>query len=122
MDFDFTPYFEKYEALVSQADGAFERVKQTFAQCVKCEEKCADCCFALFDLTLIEALYISHKFNEKVKGSGKAGLLEKANQADRKINKLKRNSSAKLTKIFRPEKVKTKSLQSWPGRGCVARF
>jgi Fe-S-cluster containining protein len=92
MDFDFTPYFEKYEALVSQADGAFERVKQAHAQCVKCEEKCADCCFALFDLTLIEALYINHKFNEKVKGSAKSGLLEKANQADRKINKLKRKA------------------------------
>jgi len=92
MDFDFTPYFEKYEELVSKADGAFERVKQAYAECVKCEEKCADCCFALFDLTLIEALYINHKFNEKVKGSDKAKLLEKANQADRKVHKLKRKA------------------------------
>jgi Fe-S-cluster containining protein len=92
MDFDFTPYFKKYEALVSKADGAFERVKQAYAECVKCEEKCADCCFALFDLTLIEALYINHKFNEKVKGSSKADLLEKANRADRKVHKLKRKA------------------------------
>ena len=42
MDFDFTPYFEKYEALVSSADAAFERVKQAHAECVKCKEKCTD--------------------------------------------------------------------------------
>jgi Fe-S-cluster containining protein len=92
MDFDFTPYFKKYEALVSKADEAFERVKQAHAECVKCQEKCADCCHALFDLTLIEALYINHKFNEKIKGSKKADLLEKANQADRRVHKLKRRA------------------------------
>jgi Fe-S-cluster containining protein len=92
MDFDFRPYFEKYEELVSKADSAFERVKQAYSQCVKCEEKCADCCFALFDLTLIEALYINHKFKEKIKGSAKAKLLEKANKADRTVHKLKRKA------------------------------
>ncbi|MDJ0984220.1 MAG: YkgJ family cysteine cluster protein [Desulfobacterales bacterium] len=92
MDFDFTPYFDKYEALVSKGDEAFERVQQAYAECVKCEEKCADCCHALFDLTLIEALYINHKFNEKVKGGQKADLLEKANQADRRVHKLKRQA------------------------------
>ena len=92
MDFDLKPYFEKYEELVSRADGAFERVKQAFGECVKCAEKCSDCCFALFDLTLIEALYINHKFNEKIKGSAKAELLEKANKADRIVHKLKRKA------------------------------
>jgi Fe-S-cluster containining protein len=96
MDFDFTPYFKKYEALVSNADGAFERVQQAHAECVKCKEKCTDCCYALFDLTLIEALYISHKFNEKIKGSDKAKLLEKANKADRGIHKLKRRAFKEL--------------------------
>jgi Fe-S-cluster containining protein len=92
MDFDFRPYFDKYEELVSKADSAFERVKQAFGECVKCAEKCSDCCFALFDLTLIEALYINHKFNEKIKGSAKADLLEKANKADRIVHKLKRKA------------------------------
>ncbi len=92
MDFDFTPYFHKYEVLVAKSDEAFERVRQTYAECVKCEEKCADCCHALFDLTLIEALYINYKFNEKVKGSQKTALLEKANRADRNIHKIKRQA------------------------------
>ena len=96
MSVDFTSYFEKYEALVTQADGAFDRVKNTHADCVKCEEKCADCCFALFDLTLIEALYIHHKFYEKYQGSEKAELLEKSNRADRRIYKIKRKAYSDL--------------------------
>ncbi|MBT8367515.1 MAG: YkgJ family cysteine cluster protein, partial [Deltaproteobacteria bacterium] len=92
MSVNLEAYFKKYEALVGQADAAFERVKNAYADCVKCEEKCADCCFALFDLTLIEALYIHHKFNEKYKGSAKAELLEKANRADRRVYKIKRKA------------------------------
>ena len=92
MSVNLTAYFEKYEALVAQADGVFDRVKDAYSDCVKCEEKCADCCFALFDLTLIEALYIHHKFNEKYQGSEKAELLEKSNRADRRIYKIKRKA------------------------------
>ena len=92
MSVDLTSYFKKYEALVAQAEGVFDRVKTAHADCVKCEKKCADCCFALFDLTLIEALYIHHKFNEKYQGSEKAELLEKSNRADRRIYKIKRKA------------------------------
>jgi Fe-S-cluster containining protein len=96
MDFDFTPYFRKYEELVAAADKAFERVSNAFEECVKCKPSCSDCCFALFDLTLIEALYINHKFNRLVKGSERAELLEKANRADRRIHRLKRRAFKSL--------------------------
>jgi Fe-S-cluster containining protein len=96
MDFDFTPYFKKYEELVAKSDDAFERVRTAYAECVKCEEKCADCCYALFDLTLIEALYINYKFNQKKKSSQIAGLLGKANQADRLIHKIKQKAHREL--------------------------
>jgi len=89
---DLTPYFKQYEALVVAADAAFDRVKKAHSDCVKCAEKCADCCFALFDLTLIEALYIHHRFNEKFKGSHKIEFLEKANRADRRIYQIKRKA------------------------------
>ena len=92
MELDLTPYFKKYEALVEKADDAFERVREAYGDCVKCKEKCADCCYALFDLTLIEALYINYKFKEKFKGTEKSELLEKANRADRRIHKLKRKA------------------------------
>ena len=96
MDFDFTPYFKKYEELVSKSDEVFERVRKAYAECVKCEEKCADCCYALFDLTLVEALYINAKFNERIKGSERAELLDKANRADRRVHKLKRKAHRDL--------------------------
>jgi Fe-S-cluster containining protein len=92
MDFDFTPYFEKYEKLVAAADAAFDRVKQAHADCVKCVKGCADCCHALFDLTLIEALYINHRFKQKCLGGGQAELEEKANRADRQLAKIKRRA------------------------------
>ena len=96
MNFDFAPYFKKYEELVAKSDEAFERVRTAYAECVKCEEACADCCLALFDLTLIEALYINYKFNEKIESSEKAELLEKANRADRRVHKLKQKAHRDL--------------------------
>ncbi|MEJ2285538.1 MAG: YkgJ family cysteine cluster protein [Desulfobacterales bacterium] len=96
MDIDLKPYFDKYEALVEKAEVAFDRVKASHSECVKCEEKCSDCCFALFDLTLIEALYLHHKFHEKFKGSARVELVEKANRADRRIYKIKRDAFKQL--------------------------
>jgi Fe-S-cluster containining protein len=96
MEFDFGPYFEKYERLVGTADAAFDRVKQVQADCVKCAEGCADCCHALFDLTLIEALYINHRFKQKFQGARRAELEEKANRADRQLARIKRRAHQDL--------------------------
>ena len=54
MEIDFTPYFEQYKAAAKMADDVFERVKKEHPNGVTCEIKCADCCHALFDLTLVE--------------------------------------------------------------------
>ena len=89
---DLTSYFKKYEALVEQSEGVFDRVKDAYSDCVKCEEKCADCCHALFDLTLIEAVYINHQVNKIIKGKEKIKLIEKANRADRKTHMVKKQA------------------------------
>jgi hypothetical protein len=65
---DLDKHFVKYEAVVSMVDQVFDRVKKEFSKEVFCREKCSDCCYAIFDLTLIEALYLNHKFNEKFSG------------------------------------------------------
>lgn len=96
MAFDPTPYFRQYEALSRTADQVFEKVKAEFPQCVKCERECADCCHALFDLTLIEALYINDRFNARFKDEEREAALEKANRADRQIHKLKRDAYREL--------------------------
>jgi Fe-S-cluster containining protein len=96
MDFDFTPYFEKYERLVAASDAAFDRVKKAHADCVQCKEGCSDCCHAIFDLTLIEALYLNHRFKEKFEGNDRAEMDEKANRSDRQIAKIKRKAHQDL--------------------------
>jgi len=92
MKMDFTPYFEKYKALSEQADKLFVRVKDEFPECITCEIKCADCCHALFDLTLIEAIYINHQFNKKFTGEKREKLIDKSNRADRKTYMIKRKA------------------------------
>ncbi len=92
MDIDFTPFFKQYEEVLAMADKVFERVKNENSECVKCKTKCSDCCNALFDLYLIEALYINDKFNKKFKDGEREQLVEKSNIADRTIYKLKRKA------------------------------
>ncbi len=90
MAIDFDPFFKQYEALVKMADEVFERVKNEYPEEVTCKVKCADCCHALFDLTLIEAMYVNHHYNRLYEGAPKAALIDKANKADRLVYKLKR--------------------------------
>ena len=92
MAIDFSSFFTRYEALVQQAENAFNQVKENFPDCVKCEVTCSDCCFALFDLTLVEAIYINHKFKEKYSGKELEALLEKCNETDRILFKIKRRA------------------------------
>jgi Fe-S-cluster containining protein len=92
MKIDFTPHFEQYKAVSKMADDVFERVKKEHPKGVTCAIKCADCCHALFDLTLVEALYINHQFNQKFQDKEHEQLLEKANRADRKVYMIKRKA------------------------------
>ena len=92
MNVDFTPFFKKYEELLIAVDSVFEGVQKQYSDCVKCKIGCSDCCYALFDLTLIEALYINHHFKQKFNGQEREHLLEKANETDRNIYKIKRQA------------------------------
>jgi Fe-S-cluster containining protein len=93
---DLDKHFVKYEAIVSMIDQVFDRVKKEFPKEVFCREKCSDCCYAIFDLTLIEALYLNHKFNEKFSGNEKANLLAIADKTDRALVKMKREAYKKV--------------------------
>lgn len=89
---NFDKFFQQYEDVVQQVENTFEKVRSEYNDCVKCKVGCADCCHALFDLTLIEALYIKFKFDAVYQGEEKESLLERANKADRAIHKLKRKA------------------------------
>jgi Fe-S-cluster containining protein len=92
MPIDLKPHFEKYEALVQLMDSVFDRVKKEYPKEVFCREKCSDCCYAIFDLTLIEALYIKDKFLKTFSGKVKNDLTEIADKTDRALVKLKRDA------------------------------
>lgn len=89
MSIDLTTFFKAYEKLSETADQVFNRVKEEHSECVKCKTGCSDCCYALFDLTLIEALYINHHFNRLFQGKEKADLIETAGRIDREIYRIK---------------------------------
>jgi Fe-S-cluster containining protein len=91
MTLDLKEHFVKYEAIVSMIDQIFARVKKEFPKEVFCREKCSDCCYAIFDITIIEALYINHKFKEKFSGTEKFSIIDKASKTDRVLAKLKKN-------------------------------
>ncbi|BBD09789.1 YkgJ family cysteine cluster protein [Desulfovibrio ferrophilus] len=92
MEMDFSKFFEKYERLVADVDKAFEQVQAQHGDCIKCHEGCSDCCHALFDLSLIEALYLNHKFNAAFKGQQRSELLDRADTAERQGYKIKREA------------------------------
>lgn len=108
MDFDFTPYFNSYEKIRAAAEAAFENIKRAHPDAVKCKLRCDDCCHAVFDLSFIEALYISYHFNRQVDESDRLRIIEKANQADRRVYKLKREAVKAARKGASEEKIITK--------------
>ena len=85
-------HFVKYEALVQMTDAVFDRVKTEFPKEVFCREKCSDCCYAIFDLTLIEALYLKGRFLKKFSGKPKNDLIEIADKTDRVLARMKRDA------------------------------
>jgi Fe-S-cluster containining protein len=90
MAIDFSEYFERYEAVVAEVDAVFNKFETEMGDLVKCGKGCSDCCYALFDITLVEAIYIHHKFNERFSGLERSTIMNRADTADRQIHKLKR--------------------------------
>jgi len=90
MALDFTEYFERYEAVVAEVDAVFTKFETEMGDLVKCGKGCSDCCHALFDVTLVEGMYINSKFNEKFSGLERSAIKSRADKADRQIHKLKR--------------------------------
>lgn len=98
MEFDLSPFYEKYEKITDTCEQAFQRIKASHPEQVRCRVTCADCCHAVFDLSLIEAMYINHHFHRVYTGPEKDRLLETANRTDRQIYKLKRQAYRDLKK------------------------
>jgi Fe-S-cluster containining protein len=91
MSLNLKEYFVKYEGVVEMVDGIFEKMKTDYPKEVFCRERCCDCCYALFDITMIEAAYLNHKFRERFSGKEKNRIIENAAKTDRALYKIKRD-------------------------------
>lgn len=96
MALDLKEHFVKYEALVQMVDAVFNRVKNEYPDEVFCREKCSDCCYAIFDMTLIEALYIKDRFLKQFSGKSKNDIMEIADKTDRALVRMKREAFKKV--------------------------
>ncbi|MCF8011465.1 MAG: YkgJ family cysteine cluster protein [Clostridiales bacterium] len=56
--------FEQYKGLVVEADNKFDEVCKDNSALVKCGPGCADCCYSVFGVFLIEAVFIKHHFDK----------------------------------------------------------
>jgi len=93
---DFSKTFEKYETLVAQVDKIFTAMQDAHKDCVRCEIYCCDCCYAVFDVTIIESVYINHHFNRSLARRERRKILRRAERADRKFYQIKQ----KLQKMY----------------------
>lgn len=85
------PVFESYERLRAEADALFERIRLEHADCVSCAPGCSDCCHAVFDLSLVEALYVNRAFKSAFAfGPERSAVIAAADDADRKAARIKR--------------------------------
>ena len=85
------PIFARYELLRAEADTLFEQVRRLYPDCVTCSPGCSDCCHAMFDLSLVEALYVNQKFCQTIAfGPRHSTILHAAGDADRLATRIKR--------------------------------
>lgn len=83
--------FSAYMELSLRADDLFEKVAGQFPAEVACSRGCSDCCHAMFDLSLVEAMALNRALSKKYSfGAERSFILEAASEADRKAVRLKR--------------------------------
>lgn len=89
---DLSHIFTRYEQLRNRVDALFARIAREYGDCLVCGQGCSDCCHALFDLSLVEAIYINRSFrHEFAHGPARSAILERAATVDRKLTRMKRS-------------------------------
>ncbi len=94
---EFTQTFNKYELLVAEIEKGISKIRATFPQEFRCGKGCSDCCYAVFDLSLIEAVYLNYQFFQDKGKKVQEEILERANTADRQAYRIKRNLNKMMT-------------------------
>lgn len=100
---DLNPFFESYRQLVGRVDETFNKVAESHPEQVCCGLGCSDCCYALFDLSLVEAMHIKDHFDREFTGDARTAVIERANKADRTVHRIKRQAYKAVVENGEPE-------------------
>jgi Fe-S-cluster containining protein len=95
--------FEKYENLLQEIETAVDRLQGQYPELIRCAVQCSDCCYAVFDLSLMEAVYINYGFFKKIGKEKQEAILDRADQADRLYYRLKRKIHNLMTRGSKSE-------------------
>ena len=87
-------FFDAYLQIVREADLAFSRVTEQFGDLVNCTEGCNDCCFALFEMHPVEALYLAHAFKTYLKRKDRREIQRKAHKTRDKYDLVRNEINA----------------------------
>ena len=68
---------DRYGALLREVDSWFQRCLDQYPDLIACRNGCSECCRGLFDITLLDALYLKRGF-DKLPDSQKTGLVRSA--------------------------------------------
>jgi Fe-S-cluster containining protein len=74
-------HIQRYVELVCRADRLYESVRQRHGNLMNCKPGCDDCCSVYFQLSLIEAFFISGMFRQKLTPLVRDRALARAEQA-----------------------------------------
>jgi Fe-S-cluster containining protein len=91
MQLDFSPFFAEYEQLAANVDRMVQQIKEQYPDQVTCHIGCTDCCYAMFDLSLVEAMYLNTMFRQRLAQETREAILRKADEADREAYRIKRH-------------------------------
>jgi Fe-S-cluster containining protein len=94
---EFTQTFNKYESLVAEIEKGIDKIKEANPKEILCEKGCCDCCYAVFDLSLIEAVYLNYRFFQDKEKKEQEEILERADTADRQAYRVKRKLNKLMT-------------------------
>ncbi|MCF8107269.1 MAG: YkgJ family cysteine cluster protein [Desulfohalobiaceae bacterium] len=90
MKLELDGFFQEYEKILADMEKVFKRIQSDFPAEVTCHQGCTDCCYALFDLSLIEAMFLKRKYQELLPDAVRNEVRERADKADRETYKIKR--------------------------------
>jgi Fe-S-cluster containining protein len=74
-------HIQRYVELVRRADRLFETVARQHGSLLNCKPGCDDCCSVFFQLSLIEAFFVSGMFRQELETTVQERVLARAEQS-----------------------------------------